>query len=195
MCRFIESIRWEGGCYHLLDYHQARVDRTFQFHFPDVQPIRLADVLPDIKAREKHKVRVVYGPNLVSVGIERYVQRKINSISLVEVGDYDYRFKYEDRGQIEKWREDSGADEIIMTRNGYIADASYANVVLFDGEKWLTPQSCMLAGVQRTHLLAHGRIEEKALTVGDLSRYDSIGFINALLPLGQQVGKIIKLIC
>jgi len=170
----------------LLEYHQARVDRTFRFHFPDVKPMLLADVLPQIEECEKHKVRVVYGPILASISHQRYVQRTINSISLVEVEDYDYRFKYEDRGQIEKWREASGADEIIMMKDGLVTDASYANLALFDGKDWFTPAHCLLHGVMRQYLIDKGRLVARKIHQADVRQFKRISFINAMLGLDEQ---------
>jgi 4-amino-4-deoxychorismate lyase len=46
-----------------------------------------------------------------------------------------------------------GCDDIIIVRNGFVTDASYANLIFRKGDEWFTPATFLLAGTMRAFLL------------------------------------------
>lgn len=183
--QFIESIRFEHGQFHLLDLHQARIDRTFASFFPRAVPHQLDQILPTIDREDKVKCRVVYDVRDYHAEWMPYQPRLIRKVQMVEVGSFDYAFKYADRSTIQDWVNRSAADDIIMIKNGFVTDSSYANLAFFDGKDWLTPRRPLLNGVRRQHLIGQDLLFEADIRAGDLARFDRACLINAMLGLGE----------
>ncbi len=190
--KFLETIRFENGQYHLLDLHQFRLERTFATFFPESIAHQLIKILPELKESGKLKVRVEYNSEDFEITIEPYKTRKVNSIKLVE-SSFDYSFKFSDRTAINQLVEESNADDIILIKDGMITDSSYANLAFFDGDKWWTPEKPLLKGVRRASLLASGKIQERDIRVSDLKGFQKLGLINAILDLGELEFKISSL--
>jgi len=68
----------------------------------------------------------------------------------------------------------------LMTKNGFLTDASYANIVLFDGANWVTPEKPLFEGVQRSYLLDLTKIKTTTIATTELSNYQSFQLINAM---------------
>ena len=79
------------------------------------------------------------------------------------------------------------ADEILIVKNGFITDISYANIVLKHRDGLITPAHCLLKGTRRQQLLDQGVITEQAINVDDLFRAESVLIINAMLGLEDQM--------
>lgn len=182
---FLESIRFEDGHYHLLSLHQLRVNRTFAAFYPGIRPLQLEEVLPSIDEQGKSKVRVVYNHNEHQIEHAPYHPKVIRSVKLVEADALEYAFKYSDRKEINKLVEDSGADEIIIVRNGFITDASYANLAFWDGKIWWTPSEPLLSGVRRKALLDQKKLIVADIRVSDIRNFKSASLINAMLDLDE----------
>ena len=71
-------------------------------------------------------------------------------------------------------------DDIVIVKNGYLADTSISNLVFFNGTDWITPEKPLLAGVTRERLLAEGRIRTGNIRVTDLDQYTGCKLINAM---------------
>jgi 4-amino-4-deoxychorismate lyase len=67
-----------------------------------------------------------------------------------------------------------------MTKNGPLTDAPFANIVLFDGSNWNTPEKSMFDGVQRGYLLRHKKTQKATIRLTELSYYQSSQLINAM---------------
>lgn len=184
--KFIESIRFQGGAYHLLSYHQQRVNRTFQQFFPKKSPLNLEEILPALSHDDRCKVRVVYGENTVDVAYALYQPRPIHSIQLVTHDAIAYGYKYADRNELTSlFQQRKQCDDIIIVKNDQVTDSYYANVALFDGQEWITPESCLLPGVKRQSLIDQHILRTKNVTIRDLQQFQSISLINAMLDLGE----------
>jgi 4-amino-4-deoxychorismate lyase len=68
-----------------------------------------------------------------------------------------------------------------MTDQGFIKDASYANLAFYDGEFWYTPACPLLEGTQRKYLLETKKIYPKEINISDLHKYQQVKFINAMM--------------
>lgn len=183
MFQFIESIRIKEGIIERLDYHQSRVKRTFlnfgKFPFFQLNGIITPNALNAsgvVKCRVKYDLQQV-----LDITYSAYAVKKIGSISLVELEGRKYDFKYADRDWINNLLLNAGTDEIIMTDQGIVKDASYANLAFYDGERWYTPQTPLLEGTQRAFLLEANKIQVAEIRTTNLHQYQMVKFINAMM--------------
>ncbi len=182
MYHFIESIRVQNGVMPLLDLHQMRLNRTMEHHGSANFDLRDSIDVPSGARKGIYKCRVTYSTEgLVRTEFIEYKKRRVVSISPVNIGDRVYPFKYGQRNWIEDLLKQSGTDEIMMCQNGRITDASYANLVFFDGNRWITPAEPLLRGVRRHQLLLDQLIVEEDLRLEDLSRFSHVKLINAMM--------------
>jgi 4-amino-4-deoxychorismate lyase len=168
----------------LLPYHEARLNRTRRELYGVDAPLNLRSelVIPDFVDAEKYKCRVTYGPDIVNIEWERYLPRPINSLRLVADDAVQYHYKYKNRDHLNQLHAQRGdCDEVLIVRNGLITDTSYANVALFDGSDWYTPEVPLLPGTQRAFLLDEGMLIPREIKAADLSRYVSVKLFNAML--------------
>lgn len=182
--KFIESIRVENGVLQNLKLHQQRVNetsKTFSFNKTlDISSLALSKINDD----DIYKFRVLYSENDYSVEITRYKQREIKSLKLVYDNDIVYDYKFENRDALSDLFEKRGDfSDILIVKNGFITDSSYSNIVLFNGEDYLTPSTFLLNGTMRQRLLDEKRIKEREIKVEDLKNYKRIFLINALNSL------------
>lgn len=186
MSRFIESIAVQDGIYQLLNWHQQRIDQTFEQFYTGRTPFDLSKVLPDIQEPGLVKLRFVYDKDAYEIAHERYTNRSIQSLKIIHTEALDYRFKYQDRKALDELYKMRGeADDILICQGDRPTDCYYANVCLFDGSKWYTSTSYLLNGVMRQYLLSQNLIKEIPLTLADLDKFEEISLINALNPLGE----------
>lgn len=186
MYPLFETIRYKNATPENLDLHQQRVDYTL-LQLNAKESISLSDHISlhadkpglDNKA---YKCRLQYDlTGNVSIHFESYTIKKMNTISIQDIGSNAYPFKYSDRIWINEIVANSGTDEVILTQNGYIKDASYANLVFFDGVKWITPNQPLLMGTRRSALLKAGIIFETTIQIKDLNNFVDFKLINAMM--------------
>lgn len=185
--RFIESILFENGQYHRLDLHQQRIDKTIRTLGGSKHTFALTQMLPYPALEGKHKARLVYDVFKGGMGVElsAYVPRNISKLKVMHSAPFDYSLKYEDRGHILSLLRQSGAEDILISLEGHLTDSSYSNVAFWDGDKWWTPYTPLLKGVRRQSLLASGRLHEAPIKVEDITRFEKVSLINAMLDLGE----------
>ena len=105
----------------------------------------------------------------------------------------DYRFKYADRHFLEDaFSRREGCDDVLITWRGFLTDASYANIALFDGVKWYTPAHPLLKGVRRAHLLTQGVLQSTVVRSTDLRYFREARLINAMIGLEESPSIPIK---
>ena len=184
----IESIRIIDGEAPLLSYHQNRVDRSRRAYYGKSPAFRLQEILDDIDLPPtgNHKLRVVYGAALESYEIQPYVVKTVCSLRVVHGDHLEYGRKYADRGGIEALYSQRGTcDDIIIVQRGYLTDASYANLALYDGSAWYTPAWPLLRGTRRAMLLETGVLRPSVIRLKDLQQFECVRLINAMLPWEQ----------
>lgn len=186
MYPFFETIRFTHGVAEQLSLHQSRVDTTLR-DFGATNPIPLAAILsqhrplppPDGRV---YKCRIQYDlQGAFHIGFEPYEVRTIRTVRWVDIGANQYPYKYTDRVWIQEALSQSGTDEVMLSADGVVRDASYANLVFFDGRQWFTPSTPLLRGTRRAALLAQGLIAEALIHIDDLSRFQQVKFINAMI--------------
>jgi 4-amino-4-deoxychorismate lyase len=196
MSRFIETIRAENGVIPHLRRHQERMSETLRDHgqtaVPDLQFL-LKEA--DLSQPGRLRIRIEYGDDgWLQWAIYPYMRQTIDKMRMVNLIPPDYRYKYADRGWLRALRSQSGADEIIIVRDGLITDASIANLVFQDRSGWWTPDSPLLKGTERARLLELGIIREARIMPSDLSSFNGFRLINAMLPWEDDLTHDISLI-
>ena len=188
--QFIESIKLLNGDVYHLAYHQERVCRTFSHFFPSEKVLSLQEIISKIAlpAIGKYKIRIVYSKDNPIVEIHPYHIKPINTIKCVNADEYDYSYKFLNREFLNILKQTSGADEVIFIKNGKVTDSSYANIIFFDGKQWITPSTFL-------RLLNEGKITEAPIHYTDIQNFEQIGFINAMLDMGEfnlPISKLVK---
>ena len=182
MPQLLESIKVHNGRWYNLSYHEERIHRAQQASFGKVTIARLADqlILPERASRGLYKCRVLYGREIERVEFLPYHLRPVRTLRRVHCDTIDYSHKYADRSLLnELFAQRGHCDDVLIIKNGLVTDTSYANVVLFDGQQWVTPDQPLLRGTQRQHLLDGGLIREAIIKEGDLPKFQKFQVINA----------------
>lgn len=182
MSQFIESIKVEDKQIFLLDQHQKRVNDTFT-HFGKEVVINLDGIFKSLEHDEDglYKFKITYDlTGKYRTQMIPYAISEILDFQLVENNSFDYSFKFENRKELEKMKILSKAAEIIIVKNNHITDSSYSNLLFQKGKDWFTPNTYLLNGVQRQHLLKSKKIKEAEITLQNLSDYTHFQLINAL---------------
>lgn len=186
MCRFIETIRIEGGKVWNLSCHNARMNTTRKRVWGNCPALSLEDILKPEPWQERTRCRVVYGENIEEVVYIPYTIRQVSSLKLEPCDDIAYELKSADRSMLDKLFALRGEkDDILIVKNGRITDTSIANVALWNGTEWHTPSFPLLKGTQRQFLLDRKQIIETDISVENLSSYSRICLFNAMIPFGE----------
>lgn len=187
--RFVETIRVYDGQFCHPVYHEWRARATALAVFGcslDWDLSRWA--IPDELRRGLVKCRVVYDTMVREVTFTPYVFRQIASLRLVEGEAIDYAFKSTDRSGLERLLAlRDGCDDVLIVRRGMITDTSFSNVVLEDATGLYTPDTFLLDGTCRRRLIDEGIVQVRPIPVTELSRYDRLYLVNAMIGLGDNV--------
>lgn len=182
MSQFIESIKVEDQEIFLLELHQKRVNQTFS-HFGKEGSIDLAKIYKNLEHDEDglFKLRISYDlDKRVRTQMIPYAIPEIQDFQLVENNSFDYSFKFEDRKELDRMKMKAKAEEIIIVKNNHITDTSFSNLLFLKGKDWFTPNSFLLNGVQRQHLLKQKKIKETEITLQNIKQFSHFQLINAL---------------
>lgn len=190
MCRFIETIRVDGGKVVNLSFHIQRIVDTRRQVWGVEDGIDLEALtrsLPRVagtaKLRFIYDAAQVYEPTCTP-----YVKRAVRSLKVVVDNEIAYGLKSEDRSRLNSLRNQRGqCDEVLIVKSGHITDTSYTNVAFFDGERWVTPATPLLPGTRRASLLASRQIVEDDIALNDLPRFSYMALFNAMMDLGEMV--------
>ncbi|MGE5394644.1 MAG: aminotransferase class IV family protein [Candidatus Saccharibacteria bacterium] len=188
MSPLVESIKLKDGVIYNMEYHQQRLNRSMKELFPVAAAVDLVKELAGIQIPSSgtYKVRVVYGPSIGRIEIEPYTLRSVNSLKVVYCNDIDYHLKFTDRQTLnDLYSQRENCDDIIIVKHGQITDSFSANLLFFDGQHWLTPDSPLLKGTQRQYLLDNGVIFERNITLNDLISFSKVGLINAMIDFDE----------
>jgi len=182
MSRFIESIKVEDRKIFLKELHQKRMNETFS-HFGKECKINIHSVFLNLKHDEDglYKFRIEYDlDNEFKTQMIPYAISEIDDFELVIDNEIDYSFKSADRTPLQKLKNGSNADEVIIVKNNQITDTSYSNLLFLKGKTWFTPKSYLLNGVMRHHLMEKKEIQETEITLDNIKQFTHFQLINAL---------------
>ena len=197
MSPLLESLKLKNGIIQNLNYHQSRLNRSMDELFPNAQKIDLAKEIPIPENCNSgiYKVRVLYGQTIEKLEIEPYVFRSVKSLKVVHHESIDYHLKYSDRQMLhELYARRGDCGDIIIVKSGLVTDSFAANLLFFDGEKWITPNSPLLKGTKRQFLIDKAIISEKEIREEDIRSYQNVGLINAMIDFEEMPFVTIEMI-
>lgn len=181
MSLFFETVKYQKGEFFLMDYHAERLNRT-RFEklglTNSINPTHFSEKLPEDDGL--YRCRIDYAEEILKVTFTPYKPALHTKVLMADCDNYDYSYKYSERSFLNNAVSASKADDVIFIKNGFLTDASYSNLALFDGKNWLTPNTYLLNGVKRQFLINSGFLKVKEMTKTDLSTYNKIAFINAM---------------
>lgn len=199
MSPLLETLQLKNGQIQHQEYHQARMNASLLELFPSAKQIHLNDVIsiPEHCQSGLFKVRITYGASVDQIDFEPYFFRTIQSLKVVHHENIDYHLKYSNRQLLQElFARRENCDDIIIVKNGYISDSFAANLLFFDGEQWVTPTTPLLKGTKRQQLLDRKMISEKEIREEDISGYQKVGLINAMIDFEEMpmipVEKIVR---
>jgi len=190
MCQFVETIRIKDGVAMNTRYHIERLNKTRNHFWPSSKPISESELLTDIpQVMGLQKARVVYDASGITLReYHAYTIRDVKSICVVEDNMIDYTWKSTDRNVLTAQRDKAPKyDEVIIIKNGKVTDTSYTNLCFYDGQHWLTPDTPLLKGTMRQHLLDEGKIIASPITKKDIASFEKVALINAMMDLGDLI--------
>lgn len=178
MCLLFETIRVVDGRALNLPYHQQRVNRYSTVNL--MSYINSCVITPESGL---YKLRITYSESSIhSYEIDRYIPKKIESLKIIVDNDIDYHMKFNDRTSLNNLIAQRGdCDDILIIKRGLVSDISFANVVFFDGEKWVTPSTPLLEGSCRARLIFQNIITPQPISYDDLKLFSHFMIINAML--------------
>jgi len=196
MCLLFETIKIAGGKIFNLPFHNDRMNRSRRELFGAEDFIKLEDYIevPPESEDQIIRCRVIYGSAVQSVEYSQYIPASITTLKLVDGSNIDYSFKYLDRNSLNTLVDKRVADDILIIKNGYVTDCSFANIVFYDGTRWVTPATPLLRGTMREMLIQNGVIREEIITVDDIHRFTHFRLINAMLGFDAPLLPIINII-
>ena len=188
--QFLETLKIEKRQVHNLFWHHQRLNKTRREQLGIQESIDLQNHLqiPENLSEAVYKCRIIYAEKIEKIEFIPYPFPKIHSLKLIEAPNIQYTYKYKNRNELEKLYAQKGAfDDILITQNQYLSDTFYANVILWDGIRWRTPATPLLAGTQRAKLLAEKKIELDEIKREDLKYFKKVGLINAMLDFENKL--------
>jgi 4-amino-4-deoxychorismate lyase len=186
--QLVETIQVRDGQLKNLEYHNKRFNtsRLELFGLDDFQSLENIIKIPSECSEGIFRCRVVYEKEIQEVTFTPYIYKEIKTLKLVDIGDWNYSFKYADRSFMnDLLTENKDFDEVIMTQHGFITDCTIANLAFWDGSNWFTPSTPLLKGTKRQQLLDRQEITEKEIKIEDLGKYEGVCLINAFRDLSR----------
>ncbi|HEV7893411.1 MAG TPA: aminodeoxychorismate synthase component I [Pyrinomonadaceae bacterium] len=190
----LETLRLEGGLYHLLEEHLARLNSSARyFDFSLTEPRARAALAGHASAhasRTPRRVRLLVsrggGVRVESRELEEARGPQTFALARTPV-DRRERFLYHKttrRGVYDSRRAERPGlfDVLLQNEEGELTEFTNGNLVLeLEGRRWTPPRGCgLLAGTFRESLLRAGEISERVLTKEDLSLSSRVWFINGV---------------
>ncbi|MDF1570772.1 MAG: aminotransferase class IV family protein [Bacteroidales bacterium] len=189
MFHLFETIRIQDGVPQHLQWHQARLNDSYYRYFKRFGGPVLEEVIrvPEAYSQGTVKCKFFYNRSAHTAGFSHYTPKPVRSLKLVDGDHIEYSMKYTGRSSLDQlYSQKEDCDDILVVQNGRITDTSYTNIVLFNGEMWITPIYPLLQGTCRARLIREGRIREGDIRVEDLKHYRHFRLINAMLDFDAQ---------
>lgn len=170
-----------------IGFHNRRINRTRQELFGAGNEIDLAGIikLPASLPGDICKCKVIYSRDITEINFSEYHPKTVRTLTIVDSTGIDYRYKWVDRESIDRLVQSAATDDIIILQNGYVTDASFANLALFNGQQWITPATPLLRGTMREQLILSGVLREQSVTCKELLGMKSVRLINAMLDFNS----------
>jgi len=198
----LETLRLQGGVFHLLDLHLARLQRSaahFGYPFDERRILEaLQALLSDQPAQPSQgtvsdawRVRLQLDPSGTPL-VEKFILNwppapVLLALAATPFEAFNSEFTHHKttrRAHYEAFAPTDPAlfDTLLYNPRGELTECTRGNMaVLLDGQ-WLTPAlHCgLLPGVGRAHLISQGRLRETVITLAELQRAQALAFVNSL---------------
>jgi 4-amino-4-deoxychorismate lyase len=187
--QLLETIQVRNGQFQNIEYHNKRFNtsRLELFGLDDFQTLENLIKIPSECSEGIFRCRLVYELAIQEATFTPYIYKEIKTLKLVDIGDWDYSYKYADRSFMTNLlNENQDFDEVIMTQHGFITDCTIANLAFWDGSNWFTPSTPLFKGTKRQQLLDRQAIIEREVKVEDISEYEGVCLINCFRNLELQ---------
>ena len=189
MFAFLETICINEGRAQHLDFHQMRMNDTFDAFFPEEEPYDIQAEIAEhaLPLTGMHRLRMIYSDEEISIEILPYAAKNIQKLTLVDTGEIDYAHKWADRTFF-KTIVDAypHADEVLFVKDGKIQDCSIANLAFLKEGIWYTPEEPLHWGTTRARLIIDEALEETDIFVDELATYERICLLNVFRPLSME---------
>ncbi len=189
MFSFLETICIQNGQAQHLDFHQMRVNETFEQFFQEWEPFDVEELVAEqvLPTEGTHRLRITYQEDPETIEILPYMKKEVNRFALVDTGEIDYGFKWAERGFFQTFLDaHPEADEVIFVKDGRIQDCSMANLAFLKEGIWYTPEEPLHWGTTRARLIIEEEVEEAEILLEDLASYERICLINVFRPLSVE---------
>ena len=166
------------------EFHSGRFLASFQKFYGKKPTYGLYDDidLPLEYQSGRVKLRISYGKDDKQHTLHHYEKQRVERLRLIYDNGIDYELKFEDRSDLNQlYTKKGNCDDILIIKNRCVTDTSYANIAFFNGAKWFTPSTFLLAGTKRAALLKARQIEPVHITLDNLYDYRGYQLLNALL--------------
>jgi 4-amino-4-deoxychorismate lyase len=187
MCRLIETIRFEDGKLQNISFHNERFNRSRKELFGINHELDLEKFIeiPSLFSKRRYTCRILFSNEIISLTFSEYSIKTLKTVRIVEDDNIEYAYKFYDRSRFDKLKSANKSDDILIIKNGFVTDTSYANSVFWDGVKWITPSTPLLKGTMRSKLLNENKIHEDEIRKSDIKLFKSARIINAMIGLEE----------
>lgn len=188
MYRFLETIKLLDGNFSRLSFHQQRLKEAYAECYPTQQVPDLYSLLQnsDFPLKGLFKCRILFSNADYKIEFEPYNRKEIKTLQLVDTNIPTCKYKTAVRSAFQNAFNQRGTcDDVLLVRDGFITDTSYANVAFFDGENWITPEVPLIYGVNRASLMAERNLIEAPVKKTDLLNFQFIRLFNAMIDFGE----------
>ena len=190
MCQLLETIKVYQNRLELIQYHEDRINRSRKLLFGLNERWNLSEMIkvPVLDPDRVYKCRFLYRTEPEKIEFIPYIRKEVKKLYAIDCDDLDYSFKYSDRRSLDSLRSqipDPLRADILIIKKGCITDTSFANIVLWDGNMWYTPEFPLLAGTKRQYYIDNGVIVAKPVKWCDLHHYKKACLINSMLDLEE----------
>jgi 4-amino-4-deoxychorismate lyase len=189
----LETIRVENGILKHVGYHNTRFNKTRRdlFGIDNEMQLEPAVIIPDHLTDGLYKCRVNYNPDIENVEFEPYTIKHIRSLKLLAADTIRYSYKFADRSPINQlFAKRGNCDDILIVKNGLIADTSYANIAFWDGQSWFTPAIPLLPGTARARLIHQKELQEANIKPANLDDFSRIRVFNAMMDVDLPMNEV-----
>ncbi|HCZ35420.1 MAG TPA: hypothetical protein DHV26_05780 [Cytophagales bacterium] len=186
MSRLIETVYLKDGEFRNLKYHQLRMESSSKELFGAPNNWTLENKLQFSKYPESglFKVRVIYDTEVKQIEFVPYMPKPVQSLKRISSDAISYAHKFENRQTLnELYQQRGNCDDVVIIKNGFVTDTSYANLIFRKGAEWFTPTTFLLPGTMRAFLLDSHQVKSTEIRVEDIVKYDSCKLINAMLGM------------
>ena len=186
MFQLLETIKLENGILFNLKYHNLRFNNARHAIFGISEELSLENIIciPEEFRQGLYRCRIIYSEEIEKIEFIPHRLRSIQSLKVVVDDQIEYSYKFVSREPINQlFEKREGCDEIIIVKNGLVADCSIGNLIFYDGQKWWTPSVPLLNGTRRMQLLEEGLVFEREISAGEIFSFQKVGIINVFYGL------------